>query len=253
LVALFGARLPSSLRTFILTLAVVDDVIAALIIATVFSGELVPSYLALAGGITAVLALLSWRGITGWWWYLALGLGLWWACHEGGIHPTLAGVATGLAIPSGRTAKSAEHGLRLVVHLVVLPLFVMVNAFIPIGGDNLSQAVTSGMAYAIIVGLVIGKPLGVIGGAALALKSGLAQRDEELTWRIIFGAGLVAGVGFTMSIFMAELAFSGRDEVRVAKLAILAASVFAGAIACTVFGWVARGGDAGDNSSDNKQ
>lgn len=255
-------RAPSQLRLFLLTLAIVDDLGAILVIAFFYAGELDGWWLALAAAALVVVYLLRQAGFTFTPVFVAVGSVVWLGLHEGGVHATLAGVAMGLLAPSSpkltreivgtrdeelldvfspeaarTTVKIArqsvsqlewlEHGIHPWSSLLVVPLFALANAGIVLDrqvlGDSLASAVTLG----VVLGLVLGKPLGIVCAAWLACRLGIAERPAELGWRGIAGVAALGGVGFTVSLFMSELAFTDASAVAEAKVGIVGASVLA--------------------------
>jgi NhaA family Na+:H+ antiporter len=236
--AVVGSSLPPSLRAFLLTLAVVDDVVVITVIAIVYTSELhvVPILIALA--LLAVFAALQrFRGES-WLWYVPLAVGIWWATHESGIHATVAGVTMGLLTrvrpdPGEPTspAQRVEHALTPVSAGVAVPLFALMSAGVSVtlGSHLVSDPVVIG----VVAGLVIGKPVGVLGGAWLVTRLPRASLGAELAWRDLFGVGLLAGVGFTVALLMSELAF-GHGEAEHAKTAVLVGSLISAALASVV-------------------
>jgi NhaA family Na+:H+ antiporter len=236
--AVVGSSLPTALRAFLLTLAVVDDLGSILVIATVFTDSL--DLLALLGavGLLAVYAFLQRRHMRGWIVYLPLALGTWWLVYQSGVHATIAGVALGLATrcrPSGdestSPAEHLEHQLRPLSAGVAVPFFALMAAGVAIEGgrDLLHDPVVGG----IVLGLVLGKTIGVFGGAWLVARLTRAELAEGLHWRDIVGVSTLSGVGFTVSLLIADLSFSG-DRTEVAKVAVLAGSVLAGLVGAVV-------------------
>ena len=269
--ALVGRRSSFRLRTFLLTLVIVDDVAAVLVIAVVYSTDV--NLLALAAGIglLAVMAVLRARGVQGSGIYVLLGVAIWLASTIAGVHPTVAGVAIGLltsAYPPRRAsleeatgvtrafrqrptpdlAREAarritmslspndrlQHALHPWSSFVVVPLFALANAGLDLSGDLLGHALSSRLVLAIVVGLVVGKSLGIPLGAWLATRSWLGGARLSVGWPSLIAASSVAGIGFTMSLLIAELSYSGEilDE---AKLGILTASVLAAVLSYGLF------------------
>ena len=234
--AMLGQRVPPALKVFVVAYAVMDDLGAMLVIAAFYTAELSFAYLAAAIGAWLVLVVLNrWYHVQALSPYLLGGVLTWWLLHHSGVHPTLAGVALAFAIPySSRDADSASpsHRLEAWLHRPVaygiLPLFALANTGLVLGGAWV-QSLASANSVGILVGLVAGKPLGVVAGAYLAVKAGLSRLPAELTWRHIFGAGMLGGIGFTMSIFIANLAFTEAPAtITASKVAVLVASVVSG-------------------------
>jgi len=234
--AMLGSRVPAALKVFVVAYAVMDDLGAMLIIAAFYTAKLSFGYLAAAVAVWLVLVLLNRRfhvqALTP---YLAGGLLTWWLLHHSGVHATLAGVALAFAIPySSRDADTASpsHRLEAWLHRPVafgiLPVFALANTGLTLDGAW-AQSLTSTNSVGIIAGLVAGKPLGVVAGAFVAVKSGFSRLPSELSWRHIIGAGMLGGIGFTMSIFIANLAFADAPGlISDAKVAVLAASLLSG-------------------------
>jgi len=242
--ALLGSRIPASLKVFVVAFAVIDDLCAIIVIATFYTAQLSLAYLASALLVWGVLLALN-RG----WRVMALppyllgGALMWFLMFKSGIHATVAGVMLAFAIPfSARNedSQSPSHRLENFLHrpaaFVILPIFALANTAIVIGPDWLAELSTAN-GLGIRAGLVVGKPLGVTLFCLLAVISGVCRLPSDLNWRHIFGAGLLGGIGFTMSIFIANLAFPGNaQEINAAKMAILAASLSAGVLGLT---WLA--------------
>lgn len=232
--ALLGARAPAALTLFVLTLAILDDLGAILIIAMFYTSKLALGSLALAAAAAAALALLNRLGVRAVPPYLFVGLVMWAAVLKSGVHATVAGVTLAMFIPL-RTGdqesplKKLEHDLHPAVAFGILPLFAFANAGVPLAGitpATLAGAVPAGIA----LGLVAGKLIGVFGASWLAVRLGIARLPEGTGWVHILGAALLCGVGFTMSLFIASLAFEGA-AVRLSvesRLGVLVGSIVAG-------------------------
>jgi NhaA family Na+:H+ antiporter len=236
--AVVGSRLPVQLRTFMLTLAVVDDLVVIVIIAAFYSGTLhVLPLLAAAGGLAVFAALQRLRG-EHWLWYVPLSVGIWWAVHESGVHATIAGVAMGL-LTRVRTdpgehrspAEDLEHLLRPWSAGVAVPFFALMAAGVTVGGG--ADLLTNPVVLGVVAGLVVGKPLGVLAGAWLTTRLTRAELNAELSWRDVFGVAALAGVGFTVALLVADLSFAG-EAVETAKTAVLAGSLLSAGIAAVL-------------------
>jgi Na+:H+ antiporter, NhaA family len=239
--AVLSTHLPDALRTFLLTLAVVDDLLAITVIAVFYTDHLSLGPLALALIPIGLFGLAVQRGIHHWWLLVPLAVSAWALVHASGVHATVAGVVLGFTVPVlGRyghpTAELFEHKLRPVSAGLAVPVFAFFAAGVTVGGwsglaDGLRHPVTDG----VIAGLVIGKPLGVWLTAFLLARFTHASLDDDLAWRDVLGVSLLAGIGFTVSLLIGELAFGhgtpAGDDV---KIGVLFGSVVAGILASFV-------------------
>lgn len=231
--ALLGQRIPTSLKVFVVAFAVMDDLGAIIVIAVFYTSQLSVAYLAGALAVWGLLITLNrlFR-IMALAPYLLGGAVMWLLVLKSGVHATIAGILLAFAIPfSGSRGSSPSHRLEHALHrpvaFLILPVFALANAGILIGANWL-QDLTSPNSAGIFTGLVVGKPLGVMLCCLLATYFGLCKLPPELKWAHIFGAGMLGGIGFTMSIFIANLAFPDTDLVNASKLAIMLASLTAG-------------------------
>ena len=235
--ALVGNRVPISLKIFLTAIAVIDDLCAIIVIALFYTADLDLRFLAAAGGVAAVLVVVNRLRVMSLIPYLLLGAVMWFFMLESGIHATIAGVVLAFAFPfrstvEGRESPMArlEHALHKPVAFAILPVFAFANAGIAIGGGALA-GLTSPNGLGILLGLLGGKLIGVCGASFLAVKMGLGQLPGAINWRHVIGAGWLTGIGFTMSIFITNLAFENNDAlISVSKMAILLASFTAGLI-----------------------
>ena len=237
--AVLATHLPSALRTFLLTLAVVDDLLAIIIIAVFFTDDLALGPLALALIPGGLFALAVQKGVHRWWVLLPLALATWALVHASGIHATVAGVLLGFAIPVlGRhaSAEDFEHRLRPLSAGFAVPVFAFFAAGVTVGGwSGLGGALLHPVTIGVIAGLVIGKPLGVWLTAFLLAKFTHATLDDDLTWRDVLGVALLAGIGFTVSLLIGELAFGyGTVTGDNVKIGVLVGSLVAGVLAAVV-------------------
>jgi NhaA family Na+:H+ antiporter len=241
ILALLGKRVPPQLRIFLLALAIIDDIGAILVIAIAYSSGISFHGIALALGGVAGILVLQRLGVRASAAYVVPAVVLWIGVYEAGIHPTIAGVIVGLMTPvlvwEGREDIGPLERMESAVHPYVtfgiMPIFALANAGVNLSGVSLD---TPAVAVGISVALVVGKPLGVIALCGLAVRLRLATVPAALGWRGIVLAGVLAGIGFTMALFIAELAFTANPGLHgVAKLAVLAASAVA-AIAALVLG-----------------
>lgn len=260
--ALFGARVPRGLTIFVLSLAIIDDLFAVVIIALFYTDEIKTMWLMGSGlGLALVLILqrLNVRSIPG---YVLVGAGVWFCMLKSGVHPTIAGVILGLMTPArawlnrafaadtlrkgadaldqntsnhdtmaavgdaARAGKESlsplerlEHGMHPWVAFVILPLFVFVNAGVALGDASL----TDGVGFSVMIGLALGKPVGILLASWLTVKTGLAKLPSHVTWPMLLGAAMLCGIGFTMALFIANLGLEG-ELLESAKIGILAGS-----------------------------
>ncbi len=234
-VGLLGSRVPPALKAFLLAVAVIDDLAAITIIAVFYSGsiELVP--LALAVATIVGLAALAQSRVMAMWPYMAVGLLMWIALYYSGLSPTLAGVITAAFVPiaDGRGGSPLHKMMTMltgVVLFVIMPVFALANAGVSFSG---SATVTSLLSYAIALALIIGKPLGILLAVVIATATGLAAMPQNATWRQMAGVSALAGIGFTMSLFVGGLAFgegAEMDKVRIGVLVGSAVSAILGVI-----------------------
>jgi NhaA family Na+:H+ antiporter len=242
--ALLGSRVPQALKVFLLTLAILDDLGAIAIIALLYTAKLSWVSLAVAAGAIAVLAILNARRVTAIPSYILVGLVLWVAVLKSGVHATLAGVVLALFIPlrpqqpGGESPlRKLEHDLHPAVAYAILPLFAFANAGVSFEGMSF-RSLLEPVPLGIAAGLVLGKTVGVFGMSALAIGTRLSRMPEGASWASLLGVAVLCGIGFTMSLFIANLAF-GDDAPRqaiAAVLGILAGSLVAAVLGCLVLG-----------------
>ncbi|MGW7272196.1 Na+/H+ antiporter NhaA [Streptomyces sp. NPDC054864] len=238
--AVIGTSLPSALRAFLLTLAVVDDLFAILIIAVFFTSDL--DFAALGGAVIglAVFWLLLRKGVRGWYVYVPLALVIWGLMYNSGIHATIAGVAMGLMLRCTRRdgeehspGEHIEHLVRPLSAGLAVPLFALFSAGVAVSGGALGDVFTQPETLGVVLGLVIGKAVGIFGGTWLAARFTKAELNDELAWPDVFAVASLAGIGFTVSLLIGELAFTEdpllTDEIKAAVLmGSLIAAVFSG-------------------------
>ncbi|TDE84791.1 MULTISPECIES: Na+/H+ antiporter NhaA [Deinococcus] len=237
--ALLGDRVSPGLKVLLAALAILDDLGAVLVIALFYTSGLNLLALGLMGAVWALGLGLNAAGVRHLGPYAVLGAALWLTTLASGLHPTVAGVLLALTIPLGRRAEQEdaepsplhrlEHGLHPWSAFLILPLFALFNAGVSVAGGSLDR-VTLG----VVLGLIIGKPLGVVAFAWLAVQLRAASLPEDVTWPGMLGLGLLAGIGFTMALFIGGLAFPEGALLNAAKLGILTASVLAALAAITV-------------------
>jgi len=271
--ALFGPRCPDQLRLFLLTLAVVDDIAAITLMALFYTDE--PRFLPMVAAVllVAVLLVMRWLGVWRLVPYVLVGIALWVAVYLSGVHPTLAGVLVGLLIPAspappeeverlpiyGRAlievqnaerarlatlavaaSVSASERLQRAVHpwsaYVIVPVFGLANAGVHLTGDVLRNALTSPVSIGIVIALVVGNMVGITAAATFALRTGLGVLPGQVRYSHLVGGAILAGIGFTISLFITELAFDDPMLQEEAKIGILCGSLIAAALGA----WVVR-------------
>ncbi len=239
ILALLGSRVPIAMKLLLSTIAVLDDLAAIIIIAMFYTNDLSAMALAGAGIALVIMYVLNRRGVQRITPYLVLGSVVWICVLKSGVHATLAGVATGLMIPhvdkhnaiddevEHSPLETLEHALHPWVAYGILPLFAFVNAGLSLDGMALADVMMP-VPIGVALGLLLGKPIGVVGAALFAHVTGLARFSESLRLKAIVGLGLLCGIGFTMSLFIASLAYAGKPElIQGGVLGVLCASVVA--------------------------
>jgi NhaA family Na+:H+ antiporter len=243
--SLLGARVPAALKVFVVAFAVIDDLGAIILIATVYTADVKLAWLGGALALWTVMVLMNRRNVMRLAPYVIGGLPMWFCMLKSGVHATIAGVMLAFAIPfSARDNDlgSPSHRLESLLHkpvaFFILPLFALANTAIVVA-PGWMQELTQANSLGIILGLVLGKPLGVVLCAALAVAVGWCKLPEGTRWGHLIGAGLLGGIGFTMSIFITNLAFAARPEfIDASKIAVLCASVIAGVAGVVWIGWM---------------
>ncbi|MFF2849715.1 Na+/H+ antiporter NhaA [Streptomyces sp. NPDC058001] len=233
--AVIGTSLPSALRAFLLTLAVVDDLFAILIIAIFFTSTL--NFAALGGAVVglAVFWVLLRKGVHGWYVYVPLALVIWGLMYNSGIHATIAGVAMGLMLRCTRTedeehspGEQVEHLVRPLSAGLAVPLFALFSAGVAVSGGALARVFTQPETLGVVLGLVVGKAVGIFGGTWLTARFTRASLSDDLAWPDVFAVASLAGIGFTVSLLIGELAFA--DDAALTsevKAAVLTGSLIA--------------------------
>ncbi len=278
ILTLVARSAPPGLKPFLLTLAIVDDIGAILVIALFYSGGVSASPLLIAGAACAAIVVLQRIHIRAASMYVLLGVVIWIATAESGVHPTIAGVVLGLLTPAvpfqrpktvsleahrvadetvddptppdvdapywlylaglSREAVSPLARVESLLHpwvsFVIVPLFALANAGVDLSASALKDAATSPLALGILLGLVVGKPLGITLATWLAVRGGLGRLPLGADWRHVIGVGTVAGIGFTISLLITDLAFEGSALLQAAKAGILAASVLAAVVGALI-------------------
>ncbi|MDX3570374.1 Na+/H+ antiporter NhaA [Streptomyces sp. ID05-47C] len=239
--AVLSTHLPAALRAFLLTLAVVDDLGAILIIAVFFTSDL--NLWALAGACAGLVVfyLLQRARVRGWWWYVPLGVTIWALMYNSGVHATVAGVAMGLILRTTRDPGEEESPAARVAHAVhpvsagvVVPLFALFAAGVSITGAALGEVFTSPEPLGVVIGLVAGKTLGIFAGTYLAARFTRARLNPALAWADVLGLSVLAGIGFTVALLIGELAFTDGQTAEHVKAAVLIASVLAALLAAAL-------------------
>ena len=269
--SLLGARVAPSLRLYLLTLAIVDDIGAIAIIAVFYTADIDVRSLAVAAVLVAVVAGLRRAGVRAHAVYVTVGAGLWLALQDSGVHATLAGVILGLMAPTepvrdvidadeladvssveaarqtvalARQSVSVVEWLEHVLHpwtsFVIVPLFALANAGVPITNDALSAAASSPVTFGVAVGLVVGKLVGVTGATWLATRLRIGELPPGASWPSVVGVGALAGIGFTVSLFVTGLAFDDVALQDEAKIGILGASTIAAVLGSAILWRVTR-------------
>ena len=230
--ALLGNKVPVSLKIFLTALAIIDDLGAILIIALFYVSDFSFLYLVLALSVYGGLLILNRLGVQGLPFYLIRGVVMWYFMLQSGVHATVAGVLLAFALPfrdGSETSPSykLQHFLHKPVAFGIMPLFALANTGIAFSG-RWFEGLTTPNSLGVLAGLVLGKPLGIFSASFIAVKTGLSQLSEELSWRHVIGAGFLGGIGFTMSIFITLLAFSDPEITQSTKIMILFSSLLAG-------------------------
>ncbi|PYC63941.1 Na+/H+ antiporter NhaA [Micromonospora arborensis] len=254
--ALVSSHLPQGLRAFLLTLAVVDDLFAITIIAVFYTADFHPVALLAALAPIGLFAVLVQRGRTWWWALIPLAIAAWALVHASGVHATVAGVLLGFTVPvlarrpaggggqpatggtradEGGLAAHLEHRWRPVSAGIAVPIFALFAAGVTLRGTDLGALLTDPVVIAIVAGLVLGKSIGIFGSTYLLARFTRAELDEDITWSDLRGIALLAGVGFTVSLLIGDLAFgTGSTADDRVKVAVLFGSVISAGLAATV-------------------
>lgn len=226
ILSLLGKRVPLALKILLTALAIIDDLGAVLAIAVFYTDHIDLFYLGISGVLFVLLLLMNLMKIKALPLYFMLGLALWYCMFNSGVHATLAGVLLAFCLPL-KKIPVLEHTLHDPVSFIILPLFALANTAIIFPRD-IGHLLTSPVNYGVLLGLVLGKPLGIFLLSYIAVKVGIAGLPHGLRWRHILGMGMLAGIGFTMSIFIAMLAFDDQQTQVTAKVAVILASLFSG-------------------------
>lgn len=240
ILSILGDRVPISLKVFLAALAIVDDLIAILVIAVFYNSNLDHTNIFIALGLFGLLLAFNKMGVRKIYFYLIPGAFIWYFIHHSGVHATIAGVLVAMTLPVSSTANSAppldrlEHMIAVPVNFIIMPLFALANTNIRIESEMVAGIFTP-LGLGIIFGLVIGKPTGISLVSWIAIKTGLCAKPDKAGWGQLIGVGMLAGIGFTMSIFISMLSFAGLDLlIAGAKFSILIASTLAGILGSVV-------------------
>ncbi len=251
ILALLGSRVPAGLKVFLLALAVIDDLGAILILALFYTADISLTSLGVAGAAAAVLLALNVAGVTRLPPYFLVGVAMWVAMLKSGVHATLVGVIVAFFIPLRTDDASttpplvrAEQSLHGFVSLFVMPVFAFANAGVPLGKLSLDDFL-SPISLGIAIGLLAGKQLGIFGLTWVGVRLGFCRLPEGVTWLHVYGASALAGIGFTMSLFIGTLAFSKPEYQALARLGVLSGSLLSGLIGYAV---LRRLGSAGQQA-----
>lgn len=255
--AIFGRGLPRALRTFLLTLAVVDDLLAIVVIAVFYTGDIDPVSLLVSLACVTVFALLARMRTTRWWLLAPVALVAWVFMHESGVHATIAGVLLGLTVPALRVhgeTESRTHrfddAIRPFSSGIALPIFAFFAAGVTLVGGGAASVFLQPVVFAIIAGLVIGKLVGVLGVTALVTRFTPLRLPDAIGIRDLLPVGLLTGIGFTVSLLIAELSFPDTEHTDGAKIAVLLGTVIAAVLAAALLRWDARAARHADMNED---
>lgn len=231
-ISLLDKRIPASLKIFLAALAIVDDLIAILVIAFFYSEGIELTYLGYAAAGMAVLILMNRFNVKNPYLYLIPGIFIWYFVHHSGIHATIAGVMVAMTLPTNDTTVESplerlEHALVKPVNFLIIPVFAFANTNITLQAEML-HGLTAPLGLGIFFGLMLGKPVGILFTTWVCRRLGIASLPEGSTWMHIIGVGMLAGIGFTMSIFISILSFHNPLFVSEAKLSVLLTSIIAG-------------------------
>jgi NhaA family Na+:H+ antiporter len=228
--ALLGNRVPGGAKLLLLSIAIVDDILAIAVIAFVYTEGVSLGWLTAAAGGLLLVLLLRRLGVTHIWPYVVVGVVVWLATFESGVHATIAGVALGLLTPTDQVGgrqvlEQLEHRLHPLSAFVIVPLFALANAGVDLRGGALEAATTGRLALAVAVALVVGKTLGIAGATLLAQRLGIGRLPSGVGTRHVWGLAALGGIGFTVSLFVADLAYDAASLTDQAKVGIFAGSL----------------------------
>jgi NhaA family Na+:H+ antiporter len=261
--ALVSTRIPAALKIFLLAVMVVDDLTAIIAIAVFYNSDINVGPLVVSAGIVALMLGLQWARLMRLSTFVVLGILLWVFVHASGVHASIAGAVMGLAAPiiprsrkitSRAIAERLEKALIPVTTFVIIPLFALANTGVTFSADAFSGSAAARIGLGVAAGLLIGKSLGIIAGAWLVVKLKIIGLPQGVRWGHITGVAMLAGIGFTLSIFIADLAFSDAAQTATAKIAIFAASIIAATVGLLILRLVHRHHDmAPEDSGEAKR
>jgi NhaA family Na+:H+ antiporter len=258
--ALLGPRAPTSLKLFLLTVAIVDDMGAVAIIALAYTQSINTLALGVAAGILVIMYMIGKSGVRRLWVFLLLAVALWYAVLLSGVHATIAGVLAAAMIPITRTPGQPdsvesplhrlEHAIAPISAFFIVPIFGFANAGVSLSAVGMDQLFAP-LPLGIMAGLFLGKQIGIFGAVWLAVKFGFAQKLRGATWLQIYGVALLCGIGFTMSLFIGALAFPGQPLlIEEAKLGVLAGSLASAVVGFLVLRFAPRAADCDEEEAE---
>ena len=249
IVSMLGKSVPTAVKVFLSALAIVDDLGAIIVIAIFYTDTIEWNYLLYSGGIITFLAILNYFNVRKYIFYLIPGIALWYFMHHSGIHATIAGVLLAFMIPNSKNTENEnspleklEHTLHTPVSYIILPIFALASTNITFK-EGMVDGLFSSLGYGIILGLVLGKLIGVNLFSFIAIKLKISSLPDKSTWSHMLGVGLLAGIGFTMSIFITLLSYKEVNLQDQAKFAILVASILAGLLGYLCLKYIAKNGN----------
>jgi len=244
--AVLGSRIPAGAKLFLLSVAIVDDIIAVAVIAVAYIDTVEFGWLLAAVGGLVVVVVMRAAGVSAVLPYLPVGLFVWYSTLNSGVHATIAGVALGLLTPAcpvdgRRVLDEIQHALHPITAFTIVPLFALANAGVDLRGGVLHDAADSRLTWAVLVGLLLGKIVGIGGAAWLALRLRIGVLPNDVPMRLVWGLAALGGIGFTISLFITDLAYADEALITQAKVGIFAASALAAAIGTTLLLTLSRG------------
>lgn len=254
--ALLGSRVPAGAKLLLLTIAIVDDIIAITVIAIFYSGGVSIGWLAASVVGLLIVVVLRRMGVHAIWPYVVVGVGVWFATLESGVHATIAGVALGLLTPTGKVGgrdvlSTLEHRLHPYSAFAIVPLFALANAGVDFRGGLLGQATSNSLTWAIAAGLLLGKIIGISAAVGICVRTGLGRLPDGVRAVHVVGVAAVAGIGFTVSLFIAELAYDQDELVQTAKVGIFIGSIAAAVLGAAILLIVGRRQSTSASMQDN--